>query len=196
MITKAFDFPIHTADSAPAPASDALRQVARAYGFVPNLMGVMAGAPALAEAYLAVAAAFDRTTLTQAERQVVLLAASFENDCSYCMAAHTTAAHVHQIDGAVVKSLREGTPLPDNKFEALRRFTAEVVESRGWPTPETVDQFLAAGYTSAQALEVVLGVGLKTLSNYTNHLADTPLDRAFSSLAWSAPACDRACAGS
>lgn len=193
MSTTNLEFPIHTVDSAPPLASDALRQVASAYGFVPNLMGVMAGAPPLVEAYLAVVAAFEKTTLTPTERQIVLLAASFENECAYCMAAHAAAANMQRIDAAIVKCLREGTPLPDSRLEALRRFVAEVVESRGRPAPATFDQFLEAGYTSAQAMEVVLGVGLKTLSNYTNHLADTPLDRAFSSLVWSAPACSGTC---
>ena len=45
--------------------------------------------------------------------------------------------------------------------------------------------FLNAGYTRTQVLEVVLGVGVKTLSNYTNHIADTPLDAAFAKAAWS-----------
>jgi alkylhydroperoxidase family enzyme len=47
-----------------------------------------------------------------------------------------------------------------------------------------VNDFLNAGFTPQQALEVVLGIGLKTLSNYTNHLADTPLDEAFAGRAW------------
>jgi hypothetical protein len=29
-------------------------------------------------------------------------------------------------------------------------------------------------------LEVVLGLAFKTISNYTNHLVDTPVDEAFS----------------
>ncbi|MGZ8908013.1 MAG: hypothetical protein ACXW1U_20100 [Methylobacter sp.] len=47
-----------------------------------------------------------------------------------------------------------------------------------------LDNFLAAGYSQAQVLDVVLGVTMKTLSNYTNHLIDTPLDTAFQAEAW------------
>lgn len=36
-----------------------------------------------------------------------------------------------------------------------------------------------------QVLEVVLGIGIKTLSNYTNHIAGTPLDEACAKAAWS-----------
>lgn len=61
------------------------------------------------------------------------------------------------------------------------------MRDRGWPASDDVDQFLAAGYTRENILEVVLVVALKTLSNYINHLADTPLDQQFEAFAWSAP---------
>ena len=41
-----------------------------------------------------------------------------------------------------------------------------------------------AGFNREQILAVVLGIGLKTLSNYTNHLAATPLDDVISHRAW------------
>ena len=47
-----------------------------------------------------------------------------------------------------------------------------------------IEAFRDAGYTRANLLEVVLGVGLKTLSNYTNHLAGTPVDEPFRDLVW------------
>jgi AhpD family alkylhydroperoxidase len=153
-------------------------------GFVPNLYGVMANAPALLEAYAAVAASFDRTSFSPAERQVVLLATSHENGCDYCMAAHTAIAGMQKVDQAVVTALRDGLPIDDARLESLRAFTVEVVRSRGWPSQMAVSRFVAAGYSPAQALEVVLGVGMKTLSNYANHLAGTPLDAAFESARW------------
>ena len=67
----------------------------------------------------------------------------------------------------------------------MRRFTAAVVKSRGWPAPADTAAFVSAGYGPQQVLEVVLGVGMKTLSNYANHIAKTPLDQAFASAAWS-----------
>jgi alkylhydroperoxidase family enzyme len=85
----------------------------------------------------------------------------------------------------VVQAIRAGRPIVDYKLEALRRFTAAVVTMRGWPSEADTRGFLDAGYTRAQILEVVLGVGMKTLSNYTNHIADTPLDHAFAKAAWS-----------
>ncbi len=79
----------------------------------------------------------------------------------------------------IVKALREGQELEDPRLEALRRLTAEMVDRRGWPATETTERFAAAGFTQQQLLEVILGVGMKTLSNYTNHVVGPPVDAQF-----------------
>lgn len=181
--------PVQSVESAPAASRDLLKAAGSKFGFVPNLLGMFANAPALLEGYLTLARIFDKTSLSPAERQVVLLAASFENGCEYCMAAHTAIAGMQKVDQGVIGALRDGHPVADTKLEALRSFAAEAVRTRGWPSPEAVARFTGAGYTPAQALEVVLGIGVKTLSNYANHLAATPLDGAFAPVQWSKPGC-------
>ena len=116
---------------------------------------------------------------------MVLISASVDNGCDYCVAAHTTIGQGAHVDQAVLDRLRADQPLPDARLEALRRFTKAVVRERGWAGEADQAAFLEAGYTESQALEVVLGVTMKTLSNYTNHLAATPLDAAFAGNAWS-----------
>lgn len=192
-MSNAFELPVQNIETAPAASRDMLKGVQGKFGFIPNLTGVFANAPALLEGYLALAGIFDKTSLSPTERQVVLLAVSFENGCDYCMAAHTAIAGMQKVDQGVIKALRENSPIADAKLEALRRFAAEITQTRGFPSPEAVAGFTKAGYTSAQALEVVLGVGVKTLSNYTNHLSHTPLDPAFQTAAWSKPACGAGC---
>lgn len=174
-----------TIANAPGPSKPMLEGAERAFGFVPNLLGNMAHAPALLQAYMAVSAAFDTTSLSPTERQVVLLATSVRNQCTYCVAAHTVIAGMQGMPADAVEALRTHQPLADPKLESLRRFVEEVVESRGWPSEATQQTFLDAGYTPAQALEVLVGIGQKTLSNYMNHITGTPLDEAFSGAAWS-----------
>ena len=48
------------------------------------------------------------------------------------------------------------------------------------------EAFFAAGYGTAEYLEVVVGVTVKTLSTYVNHAAATPLDPAFQATKWAA----------
>ncbi len=178
------DCTVHTIDSAPDAAKPLLDQSLKSYGFVPNLHGVMAEAPTLLDAYRTVSDIFDRTSFTPVERQVVLLAASYENGCNYCMAAHSTIAAMHKAPDQVIAALRDGNPIDDPKLEALRRLAAAVTTTRGRPDPSAVEAFFAAGYGKQQFFEVILGIGMKTLSNYTNHVADTPLDDAFAPQAW------------
>lgn len=177
-------FEIDNRETAPEASRDILKAVEQKYGFIPNLLGVMASAPGLLRAYTTLSALFDESSLSPAERQVVLIAASVENGCQYCVAAHTVIAAMQNVPPEVVHALRTSAPIADAKLESLRRFTQEVVATRGWPPAEAVLAFESAGYSSSQALEVILGIGMKILSNYTNHLAQTPLDAPFSRAAW------------
>lgn len=146
----------------------------------------MAQAPALAQGYWQLNRSFAESSLSAAEQQVVLIATSVFNQCAHCVGAHRAIADMTGVPEPVTDALREGRPPPDERLEALSVFTRQVVEARGWVRDEAVQDFLEAGFTPAQVLEVVLGVGVKTLSNYTNHLVGTELDQAFAGRAWEA----------
>ena len=178
------EFILHTAESAPAEAGEHLKMAEAGFGFAPNLLRIMANAPAVSGAYLMLHQKFSSTSLTPVEQQVVLLSASYENTCEYCMAAHTGGAMAAGMDEATLGALRSDEPLGDPKLEALRTFTRLVVRERGFVGEQAIEAFLGAGYTRANVLEVVLGVSMKTLSNYTNHIAETPLDEEMRPLAW------------
>ncbi|MBI2384669.1 MAG: carboxymuconolactone decarboxylase family protein [Elusimicrobia bacterium] len=179
------EYKTYAVEDAPAGYKELLVAAKKKYGFVPNLLGKMAEAPPLLKAYMTLSGIYEESTLDASERQVVLLAASRVNGCEYCVAAHTVIASMQKVPSDVVASVRTGGPVGDGRHEALRAFAEAVTESRGWPSEERTKAFLAAGYERRQVLEVVLGVGLKTLSNYTNHIAGTGLDAAFSQAAWS-----------
>ena len=125
-------FNIHSIQSAPAGAQALLQGSLKKYGFIPNLHGGLAEAPVALEAYIELTALFDRSSLSPTERQVVLLAVSAENHCTYCVAAHSTIAkHMVKADPAVVDAIRNLQPLPDPKLDALANFTRNVVKNRG-----------------------------------------------------------------
>lgn len=181
------DFKLQNAETAKPEGREALQKAEAGFGFVPNLVQVLANAPAAAHAYLDLGGRFDDTSLAPEERQVVLLATSFENECGYCMAAHSTVANMVGIDEEDLKAIRDGTELPTARLNALRDFTRAMVEKRGDVTQEDLRQFQEAGFEQDQVLEVILGVAMKTLSNYTNHIAKTPVDEAFEAQQWSPP---------
>jgi uncharacterized peroxidase-related enzyme len=180
-------FPLHDEATAPEAARDALAATRRNFGMVPNLERVMASAPALLAAYSAAWDLFETTSLTPVERQVVYQAANFENDCAYCVPWHTLLAKRAGMAPEDIEALRSGARLSDPKLEALRTFARRLIHDRGKATGADLDTFLAAGYGPAQALEVVLGLAVKVMSNYVNSIAGTPLDDAVAGLAWRKP---------
>lgn len=180
-------FPQFDEADAPEAARATLAAVRADFGMIPNLERTMAQAPALLEAYATAWSLFDATSFDPAARQVVYQAANVENDCAYCVPWHTLLARKAGLAEADVQALRAGAALSDPKLEALRRFAQAMVRARGRVTRAERDAFLAAGWTPRQALEVVLGLAVKTMSNYANSLAGTPLDREVATLAWEKP---------
>jgi len=48
---------------------------------------------------------------------------------------------------------------------------AETLARRGYPKYETVQNFIAADYKKVQVIELLLGIALKTVSNYLDHIS-------------------------
>lgn len=181
-------FTSYTIETAPAASKPTLEAVQQAFGFVPNLQANMAESPELLAGYATLWDLFSKTTLSQTEQQVVYLTSNFENECHYCMAGHTMLAKMQKIADPIVQAIRDGRPIADERLEALRAFTTKVVRDRGFVSDAAVDTFLSAGFTRRNVLEVVLGVGTKILSNYTNHITHTQLDPFMAGAEWTKPA--------
>ena len=175
----------HTAETAPEASREGLAKAKRAFGFVPNMMGVLAASPAALDGLQALNGAFAQGSFSLKERELLLLAVSTVNGCTYCVPSHSAAAKAGGVSDEVIKAFREGKPIPDARLAALHGFATGVVEKRGWVAEAEVEAFIDAGFTQAQVLEVVLGVSLMTLTNYTNHIANVPLDAVLAPFRWS-----------
>ncbi|MCK0746017.1 carboxymuconolactone decarboxylase family protein [Chromohalobacter nigrandesensis] len=181
------EFTLHTVDSAPQEAKARLEGAQQKMGFLPNLFAKMAEAPALLEAYQTLDEIYSRTSLTPAQQQVALLAISSVNGCKFCVAAHTGGAQAAKVPEGDIEKLRELQNPDDPKLNAVARFAKHLVQARGWAKDDEVKAFLEAGFEKQQLLELVIAVSLKTLSNYTNHIAGTPLNEELKSLEWQDP---------
>ena len=177
-------FQIYDDESAPEGSRHSLRLAKAKFGLIPNMMAIMAESPALVNTYGKLIEIFDQTSFSDTEKQLVMLEASHENACDYSMAIHSAFAQTKNVPSDVIEALRKGLPLSDYKLEALRLLVRTVVKNRGHVKEAEVKAFLDAGFTRAQIFDVLVGVGMKTLSNYTNHIAAIPLDTAFQPQAW------------
>ena len=160
----------------------------KAYGFVPTLHQVLAEAPAAYHGYLETFRIFtEDTTLSPIEQQVVMMTSNYENRCHYCTAGHSMLMQMMKAPDDLIEALREGRTLPDAKLQALRVFTRDLLDSRGHVGDAALERFLAAGYNRRQALEVLVGLSAKLISNFTNALAHTELDEPVKPFAWTHP---------
>ncbi|MCZ0813501.1 MAG: carboxymuconolactone decarboxylase family protein [Pseudomonadota bacterium] len=179
------EFAIHTIETAPEASRPLLEESKKGFGRVPGLHAVMAEAPAVLDGYKQLHRLFaEQTSFDKDELTVVWQTINVEHECHYCVPAHTGIARMMKVDDAITDALRNETPLPSDRLEALRSFTLAVVRDRGNVAESAVETFLDAGYTKRQLLEVVLGVSQKVMSNYINHLAQTPVDEPMKAFAW------------
>jgi uncharacterized peroxidase-related enzyme len=184
MTTYQTAYPIYTPETAPEGSKETLRHVQATLGGVPNLAGAMAESPTMLRAFFTVREIAAQGTLTPADIQVLSMVNAVENDCDWCVAFHTMMAQKSGVPAATCEAVRADHAPSDPRARALRAFARSLIEHRGDVPPETVAAFHDAGFTPAQALEVVLGVAFSVMANYTQHLVNAPLDAMLTPTEW------------
>ncbi|WP_019530794.1 carboxymuconolactone decarboxylase family protein [Dasania marina] len=177
-------FTLHDLDSAPAASKPLLERSQKAYGMIPNLHAVLAESPETLEAYQTLHELFANSSFNAEELTVVWQTINVEHACGYCVPAHAGIAHSMKVDPALTEALRNKQPMPTEKLQVLHNTTLSIVRDRGHISAVEVEAFFAAGYGKQQLLEIVLGLSQKVISNYTNHIAKTPVDKMFEKFAW------------
>jgi alkylhydroperoxidase family enzyme len=177
-------FTLHDIDSAPEDSKPLLKESKEAFSMIPNLHAVMAESPQVLEGYQKLHELFTNTSFNADEMTVVWQTINVEHGCHYCVPAHTGIAKSMDVDDELIESLRNAETLKDEKLNALREFTLAAVRKRGDVSKDDVKQFFDAGYSEKQVLEVILGISQKTMSNYINAIAQTPVDEPFEKFAW------------
>ena len=161
-----------------------LQAIQKKMGFIPNMLGMFANSRPMLDGYLSLDTAFGKTSFTPTEQQLILLTVSVENMCMYCVAAHATLLKTAGTDETLIKAVRNGEKISDQKLNALVTLTREVVVERGFVTERTKEEFIAAGYSDVAMMEVLMGVALKTISNYLDHISAVPIDVQFQAAAF------------
>ncbi|MEU9759008.1 carboxymuconolactone decarboxylase family protein [Streptomyces sp. NPDC047985] len=179
-------FTRHDVSSAPEQSRPIVENTAKGFGFLPAPVAMMAESPELLEAFMTGNGLFNKTSLSQLEREVFILTMATTVECHYCVAMHSSILTRSKADPSLIEALRARKSLDDPKLETMRVFTLAVMEGHGHVEPETMEAFLAAGYTRRNALEVVLGLGVYTISTYANRMTGAPVDEPFKAFEWHA----------
>jgi uncharacterized peroxidase-related enzyme len=158
-----------------AKTAAVLSQVKASLGMVPNLFITLAHAPVALEGYLSLSKTLARGRLSAAHREIVNLAVGQENECQYCLSAHTALAKAAGVSEADALKARVGNG--EESFEgALASFAKKIVHQRGHVSDADVENARKAGIDDGLMMEVVANVAVNTLTNYANELAVTEID--------------------
>ncbi|MGW7270414.1 carboxymuconolactone decarboxylase family protein [Streptomyces sp. NPDC054864] len=163
-------FTEHTVESAPAASRAAMERTAAAFGKTPSAVALLAESPELLNGFLELSASFERSTLEPVAREVVIMTVAVRNDCHICVTMHTAKLRKLGAGTELIAALRQGETLSDERLEAVRQFTLEVLATAGGVGDDDLKAFLAHGYTQRNALEVVMGIGTYTMSTLANRL--------------------------
>ena len=159
----------------------------KSLGFVPNMYKGMAANTSTLDSYFYAYDSFRKNSgFTSVEQEVVFLSVSYFNNCEYCVAAHSFVGDMMtKVPKDVTDAIRDGREIADAKLNALSNFTKTMTEKRGWASQKDLDTFFSAGYSETHVLGVITGIAVKTISNYSNHLTQPEVDKAFEMRKWS-----------
>ena len=179
-------FELYNRENAPVDSQPLLEKSIKDFGMIPNLHAVLAESPVTLKAYQELHQLFQQTSFDAEELTVVWQTINVEHECHYCVPAHTAIAHGMNVDAAITDALRDRSELPTERLQVLHLTTLALVRNRGRLSEQEQADFLAVGFERRQLLEIILGISQKVISNYTNHSADTPIDKPFQPYEWKA----------
>lgn len=176
---------LHTVDDAPESAQAGLELVVSRNGFLPNLFRLLANSPVALEAYHTLAAITARGNFSISEREAIQITAAAAQGCGICVAGHTALAYRKAgLPEHIVDALRDRMPVANDRLNAIANFTRAVIRTLGNVTDEELRDFYAAGFNESDVIELILGISLATLCNFTSNLGRPSLNPELAPFAW------------
>lgn len=180
-------FTPYTTNDAPIGSVEVLQAIEQDIKFIPNVFATIAESSLALNAVVSLSSAFAESSFTAHEQQVILLATSTQNGCVYCVAGHTAFAQKQDMSKDIIDSLRNFASLSDERLNTLNDTVRSLIVSKGQISTATLLHFFDAGYSKRQFFELVIGICLKTFTNYVSNALSIPLDEAFQSCEWERP---------
>ncbi len=146
----------------------------KAIGFVPNLYAAFAHSDNALSLFLT--AQNTKSSLTAKEKEAVSLVVSEVNECRYCLSSHSAIAHKYGFTEQQIIEIRRGSVSFDAKLAALVQLSKSIIENKGHADPEAVDHFMDSGYTKANLIDVIMLIGLRSITNYVYAITNVEID--------------------
>jgi len=167
-------FTVPTRANVSATNQNVFDNLEKGLGFVPNIYATLALNETALPDYLAFQGR--KSTLKAKEKEVVNLAVSQVNECAYCLAAHTALGKMNGFNDEQILEIRRGEVSFNPKIAALASFAKEATINRGKPSAQLTDELLAAGYTQANLVDIIMLIGDKIVTNFLHGITQVPVD--------------------
>lgn len=144
-------------------------------GIVPNFLKVFANSPDALKAFLGLHGIANSGSLDPLTRERIALALAQQNECQYCLSAHTAIGRNAGLNGAEIEANRAGTS-HDAKAAAAVKFARALVAHTGDVTSAELSDVRAAGYSDADIVEIITHVGMNIMTNLLGKASRVDID--------------------
>lgn len=146
--------------NSPAAARVTLTRIKNFVGNVPDLSGVLGGAPGVLDACTQFAQSFMRSSLQSDECFLVLLVASREFGNKYSFELVYEMASSNRFSAHLTSTVKNRKRLRKKAHRALADFVEAVVQKGGDIRDEELESLRKAGYSEEQVLEIMTGISV------------------------------------
>ncbi|HEY6780887.1 MAG TPA: carboxymuconolactone decarboxylase family protein, partial [Thermoleophilaceae bacterium] len=174
MKTKESRFQVHDELTAPERSVPILKGALAAGGQLSNIVGVLAGAPAVLRAYARFRSELRHGSLPWATQQRVALAVAEYQQSEYALATLQRTARDAGLGLDEIALAREFDSR-DERESLLLRFVKGTLEGDGAPPRHVHEEAREAGWTDEQLLETIGHVALASFGNLVTTAGEVPL---------------------
>lgn len=177
-------FPVPARADLPAELQERFAAVEERSGFLPNVFAALSYRPAEAAAFFAMHdALMDKESpgLSKADRELIVVATSAENDCLYCVVAHGAIARIRARDPYLADQVAvdwRKAPLPP-RMHAVLEVAVRLAVDPATVTAADLDVLRGHGLTEDDVWDVGAIVAFFALSNRLAHWAAIPPNEEF-----------------
>ncbi|PPD02879.1 MAG: peroxidase [Methylobacter sp.] len=162
-------------DSANNEQRDLFEAIQGQLGAVPNFLRVFAHSPAALKAFLGLYHIANNGTLDATTRERIALALAQQNQCEYCLSAHTAIGRKAGLNEAEIEANRAGGS-QDAKAAVAVNFARALVEHKGEVTNAELQAMRDAGFSESDIVEVITHVGMNLLTNILGKTSRVDID--------------------
>src|ERR1700744_6041822 len=143
-------FTQYTIETAPAASRRPMTAVTAKQGYLPAAIGLLAESPEALDGFLRLSATFDACTLDALAREGGVMTVSARNGGHLCVAMPPARLAALGADPALAAALRSGAALGEERLDAVRAFTVQVLDTAGDVRRAALTQFLGHGLPPPQ----------------------------------------------